>query len=78
MDKAGILERYKALIRGDGENRRFLFRWEIRTMRREGDRLIIEPLVRQGLLSVLAKLKPLRETFADPDHDLLPVEEVKL
>src|SRR5665213_4105273 len=37
MDKAGILERYKALIRGDGENRRFLFRWEIRTMRREGD-----------------------------------------
>lgn len=46
-------------------------------MRREGDRLIIEPVVKQGLLSVLATLKPLRETFADPDHGLLQVEEIK-
>lgn len=48
------------------------------TMRREGDRLIIEPVVRQGLLAVLGTLKPLRESFADPDHGLLPVDEVKL
>lgn len=47
-------------------------------MRRDGDRLIIEPVVKQGLLAVLATLKPLRETFADPDKGLLPVKEAKL
>jgi len=77
------VERHVRLFR-NGRNqavripREFELAGDEATMRREGDRLIIEPLVRQGLLSVLAKLKPLRETFADPDHDLLPVEEVKL
>lgn len=47
-------------------------------MRRDGDRLIIEPVVKHGLLAVLATLKPLRETLADPDKGLLPVEDVKL
>src|SRR5665213_2375639 len=77
------VERHVRLFR-NGRNqavripREFELAGDEATMRREGDRLIIEPLVRQGLLSVLATLKPLRETFADPDHGLLPVEEVKL
>ena len=47
-------------------------------MRREGDRLIIEPVAKQGLLAVLATLEPISETFADPDEDLLSVEDINL
>lgn len=47
-------------------------------IRREGDRLIIEPVAKQGLLAVLATLEPISETFADPDAALLPVEDVNL
>lgn len=45
-------------------------------LRREGDRLIIEPVVKTGLLAVLASLKPLRERFPDLDDGLLPAEDV--
>ncbi|MGI8547007.1 MAG: antitoxin [Gemmatimonadaceae bacterium] len=47
-------------------------------LRQEGDRLIIEPVVKRGLLAVLATLEPLRVDFADPDENLLPVEDVTL
>jgi antitoxin VapB len=47
-------------------------------IRREGDRLIIEPVAKQGLLVVLATLEPISETFADPAARLLPVEDVNL
>lgn len=45
-------------------------------LRREGDRLIIEPVAKTGLLAVLATLKPLRERFPDPDDGLIPIEDV--
>jgi antitoxin VapB len=40
-------------------------------MRKEGDRLVIEPAAPQSLLAVLASLKPLKEDFA-PIEDALP------
>ena len=45
-------------------------------MHREGDRLIIEPLPRQGLLEVLAGLSPLTEDF--PEIEDAPPRPVDL
>ena len=45
-------------------------------MRKEGDRLIIEPAPPKSLLAVLATLKPLKETF--PPIRALPVDPVDL
>ena len=55
--------------------REFELPGEDAVMRKEGDRLIIEPARPRSLLSVLATLKPLDETFppiADAPPD--PVE----
>ncbi len=45
-------------------------------MRKEGDRLIIEPARPQSLLAVLAALQPLDETF--PPIPELPLDPVEL
>ena len=47
-------------------------------VRKEGDRLIVEPVRQGGLLSVLARLKPLDEDFPDVDATLPPLEDVQL
>lgn len=47
-------------------------------IRKEGDRLIVEPVKRPGLLAVLASLAPLEEPFPDVDADLLPIDDVQL
>ena len=47
-------------------------------IRKEGDRLIVEPLRRGGLLSVLAGLEPLDEHFPDVDDTLPPADTVEL
>ena len=47
-------------------------------IRKEGNRLIVEPVKKSGLLSVLAELKPLDEAFPDVDNNLLPLDDVKL
>lgn len=47
-------------------------------LRKEGDRLIIEPVRKGRLLAVLASLEPLEETFADIDEDLPPLDDVEL
>lgn len=39
-------------------------------IRKEGDRLIVEPVRKGQLLSLLATLPPLDETFPDVDEDL--------
>jgi antitoxin VapB len=41
-------------------------------LRREGSRLVVEPIARPSLLAVLAKLKPLDEEF--PIIERLPAE----
>jgi len=51
--------------------REFEFRGEDAVMRKEGDRLIIEPAPPKSLLAVLATLTPLQEDFP-PIRDLPP------
>ena len=46
------------------------------TIRREGDRLIIEPAPPTSLLGVLATLRPITETF--PPITELPLDDVAL
>ena len=47
-------------------------------MRREDDRIIIEPIRRQSLLATLATLSALDETLPDLDHDLQALDEIYL
>lgn len=47
-------------------------------IRREGDRLVVEPVAKRGLLALLATLDPIEETFADPDDGLLPLDDIVL
>ncbi|HET6564765.1 MAG TPA: AbrB/MazE/SpoVT family DNA-binding domain-containing protein [Xanthomonadales bacterium] len=47
-------------------------------LRKEGDRLIIEPVRKGQLLALLASLEPLAEEFPDIDEDLPPLDEPDL
>jgi antitoxin VapB len=47
-------------------------------IRREDDRLIIEPIRKKGLLATLAALPPLDEDFPDVDEGLPPLDDVEL
>lgn len=51
--------------------REFEFRGEDAIMRKDGDRLIIEPVPPKSLLALLATLAPLREDFP-PIPDMPP------
>ena len=46
-------------------------------LRKEGNRLIVEPLPRPRLLDLLSRWEPLDEEFPDID-DLEPIEDVNL
>jgi antitoxin VapB len=79
-------ERHVRLFR-NGRNqalripREFELEGDEAVLRKEGDRLIIEP-VRKGrllaVLAVLASLEPLEEPFPDIDADLAPPDDVEL
>ena len=47
-------------------------------LRKEGDRLIVEPVRKGRLLALLATLEPLETPFPDVDEDLPPLDEVTL
>lgn len=47
-------------------------------MRREGDTLIIEPVLKGGLLALLSRLKPIEAEFPDVDEGLPKLDEVEL
>jgi antitoxin VapB len=47
-------------------------------LRKEGDRLIVEPVRKGRLLALLATLEPLEEPFPDVDEDLTPLNDVEL
>jgi len=47
-------------------------------MHREGNRLVIEPIRKTGLLALLASLEPIAEEFSDFDAGLLPARGVEL
>jgi antitoxin VapB len=76
-------ERHVRLFR-NGRNqalripREFELEGEEAIIRKEGDRLIVEPVRMGGLLALLASLQPLDETFPDVDESLPPLDDVKL
>ena len=47
-------------------------------IRKEGDKLIIEPVKKGGLLQLLATLEPLDVEFPDVDEGLPPLDDVEL
>ena len=48
------------------------------TIRKEGDRLIVEPIRKGRLQQILASLDPITEPFPDIDDDLPPLDDVRL
>ena len=47
-------------------------------IRKEDDRLVIEPIRKKSLLATLATLPALDDDFPDIDKDLLPLDNVEL
>jgi antitoxin VapB len=47
-------------------------------IRKEGKRLILEPVKKKGLLSILEGLEPLNETFPDVDENQLPLDDIEI
>lgn len=45
-------------------------------MRRDGERLVVEPLRKRGLIALLKSMKPLAEAFPDIDDPVLAREKV--
>ncbi len=76
-------ERHVRLFR-NGRNqalripREFELEGDEAVLRKEGDRLIIEPVRKGRLLAILASLEPLEATFPDVDEDLAPLDDVEL
>lgn len=80
-------ERHISLFR-NGRNqairipREFELEGKEATIRKEGDKLIIEPIRKKGLIEVLATLKPLDESLADfadnIDENLQPLDSIDL
>ncbi len=47
-------------------------------LRREGNRLIIEPIPSGSLLSLLTTLQDITDNFPDIDEELLPLDDITL
>jgi len=47
-------------------------------IRKEGKRLILEPVKKKGLLSILEELEPLNEDFPDVDEGLLAADDIDI
>ena len=47
-------------------------------MSRDGDRLVIEPMRKRGLLALLDSMEPFDEAFPDVDQGLSPLRDVKI
>ena len=76
-------ERHVRLFR-NGRNqalripREFELEGEEAIIRKEGDRLIVEPVRKGRLLALLATLDPLNESFPDVDDDLPALDDPEL
>jgi antitoxin VapB len=81
--KSMTTERHVRLFR-NGRNqalripREFELQGDEAIIRREGDRLIIEPVQAGGLLAVLSRLQPLDVDVPDADESLPPLDDVEL
>ncbi|WP_284947413.1 antitoxin [Acidisoma cladoniae] len=51
---------------------------EAALMRREGNRLVIEPIRKGGLIELLATWDPIDDDFADFDEGLQPARDIDL
>jgi antitoxin VapB len=51
---------------------------EAALMRREGNRLVIEPIRKGGLIELLATWDPIDDDFADVDEGLQPARDIDL
>ncbi len=77
------LERHVRLFR-NGRNqalripREFELEGNEAILRKEGDRLIVEPVRKGRLLALLSTLEPVDEPFADVDEDLAPLDDPAL
>lgn len=77
------IERHVRLFR-NGRNqalripREFELEGDEAILRKEGSRLIIEPVRKGRLLVLLASMAPLQEKFPDIDEELAPLDEVNL
>ena len=77
------LERHVRLFR-NGRNqalripREFELEGHEAIIRKEGDRLIVEPIRKGRLLALLNTLEPLDERFPDVDENLPPPDDVVL
>ena len=58
--------------------REFELEGEEAIIRKEGDRLIVEPVRKGRLLALLSTLEPLDETFPDVDDDLPALDDETL
>jgi antitoxin VapB len=47
-------------------------------MHRDGDRLVLEPVRKRGLLALLDTMEPFTEPFPDIDEGLSPLRDVKI
>lgn len=47
-------------------------------IRKDGDRLIIEPISKHSLLTLLAQLDRINEEFPDIDQNLPPLDDIEL
>jgi antitoxin VapB len=45
-------------------------------MHRDGDRLVIEPVRKRGLVALLKSMKPIKESFPEIDDPVPPPERV--
>lgn len=79
----GDLERHVRLFR-NGRNQALRIPRDLELegdeaiLRKEGDRLIVEPVRKGRLLALLSSLEPLDEPFPDVDEDLAPPDDVDL
>ena len=77
------LERHVRLFR-NGRNqairipREFEFEGDEAIVRKDGDRLIVEPVRKGRLLALLGTLEPLNETLPDVDDDPASLDDVDL
>ncbi len=77
------IERHVRLFR-NGRNqalripREFELEGDEAILRKEGDRLVIQPVRKGRLLALLASLEPLEAPFPDVDEDLAPLDDVQL
>ncbi|MEA3276784.1 MAG: AbrB/MazE/SpoVT family DNA-binding domain-containing protein [Pseudomonadota bacterium] len=57
--------------------REFEFEGDEAILRKDGDRLIVEPVRKGRLLALLSTLEPLDEPFPDVDEDLAPLDDLE-